>query len=128
MSRFACYRRNIFIADLQSCEGVICNAGFNVPSEAIHFGKKILVKPLKGQYEQESNAQALLELNLGSVMHKLDHNALSTWLNKKSPAPLPYPNVAGAISNWLLEGNMKDPTPLVKSLWKNTPYALTVSV
>jgi uncharacterized protein (TIGR00661 family) len=41
---------------LASCGGVIANAGFEMASECLHLNKKMLLKPLKGQCEQLSNA------------------------------------------------------------------------
>lgn len=48
-----------FIESLSTCEGILCNSGFETPSEALFLGKKILSIPMKGQYEQECNAAAL---------------------------------------------------------------------
>lgn len=45
--------------DLTDCSGVIANAGFARSSESLYLGKKLLVKPLEGQLEQESNGLAL---------------------------------------------------------------------
>ena len=51
-----CWYKNIFLhplskqaftTNLKSCGGVICNSGFELVSEALHLGKKILVKPVK---------------------------------------------------------------------------------
>jgi uncharacterized protein (TIGR00661 family) len=49
--KFCRLSRETFKEDLASCNGVISNAGFELSSEAIHLGKKILVKPLAGQIE-----------------------------------------------------------------------------
>jgi uncharacterized protein (TIGR00661 family) len=46
------YSREGFQRHLASCCGVITSAGFELSSEAIHLGKKLLVTPLKGQMEQ----------------------------------------------------------------------------
>ena len=45
---------NEFHSDLEVAEGVISNAGFELASECITLGKKMLVKPLAGQFEQQS--------------------------------------------------------------------------
>ena len=39
--------------------GVITGAGFETPAEVLHLGKRLLVIPIKGQYEQLCNAAAL---------------------------------------------------------------------
>lgn len=44
---------------LHQCSGVITSGGFELPSEALALGKKLLMKPLAGQFEQVSNAATL---------------------------------------------------------------------
>ena len=51
-----------FQQDLHRCEGVICSAGFELPSEAIQLGKKLLVQPVAGQMEQQQRASVALRL------------------------------------------------------------------
>lgn len=50
----------VFHEQLMNCSGVISNAGFELSSEALSYGKKLLIKPLAGQYEQLCNALALM--------------------------------------------------------------------
>src|SRR5690606_38174368 len=59
-----------FISSFTSCEGIICAAGFETPAEALFLNKKLLVVPMKGQYEQLCNAAALKQLGV-PVMKKL---------------------------------------------------------
>jgi uncharacterized protein (TIGR00661 family) len=56
-----------FLASMASCRGVLCNAGFDRPAEALHLGKKLLVIPAAGQYDQQCNAAALATLNVPSL-------------------------------------------------------------
>jgi len=42
--------------------GVFCGAGFETPAEAMFLKKKLMVIPMKGQYEQQCNAAALEEI------------------------------------------------------------------
>lgn len=51
-----------FERSLADCNGIICGAGFETPAEAIYLKKKVLVIPMKNQYEQYFNAKALEEL------------------------------------------------------------------
>ena len=53
-----------FVKSFSTCEGILCNAGFETPSEAIYMGKKMLVVPMKRQYEQQCNAEALKRLGV----------------------------------------------------------------
>ncbi len=114
--------RTGFQNDLADCNGVISNAGFELASEAIHLGKKVLVKPLKGQMEQLSNALALEQLSLGMEMQSLDSVKLRQWLDNFEGKQVIYPNVPEAIVDWLLNHDMaavteKDIDTLSKSLW-----------
>ncbi|BFM07166.1 MJ1255/VC2487 family glycosyltransferase [Halioxenophilus aromaticivorans] len=117
--------RDGFQRDLATASGVICNAGFELASEALELGKKLLVKPLFGQMEQLSNAQALKELQLGSVMQKLDASVVEDWLANQPNVKIHYPNVAGAIVNWLLNGEWTDATrlELCQMLWSGVHTA-----
>lgn len=116
--------REGFKHDLATSAGVICNAGFELSSEAIQLGKKLLIKPLHGQMEQLSNAEALEALGLGVSMDSLDQNAVRYWLENCTGKQVTYPNVAKAIAQWVsqkkwLEGEAAR-TELVDALWRNT--------
>ncbi|HEX6180262.1 MAG TPA: glycosyltransferase family protein [Chitinophagaceae bacterium] len=60
------------------CSALICGAGFETPAEALHLGKKMMVIPIKGQYEQCCNAAALERLGVKSIAG-LDINFRSTF-------------------------------------------------
>src|SRR5690606_36108363 len=45
-----------FIHSMASSAGVLCGAGFETPAEALFMNKKLLVIPMKNQYEQHLNA------------------------------------------------------------------------
>jgi uncharacterized protein (TIGR00661 family) len=111
--------RERFQKDLADCSGVISNAGFGLSSEAIQCGKKLLVKPLKGQLEQLSNAKALQQLNIGDVIHRYDNKHLHSWLEKDNPQPVTYPDVAKALVNWIKAECKEDPTDLATRLWRH---------
>lgn len=114
------FSREGFQRDLHHCEGVICNAGFELSSEAIHLGKKLLVLPVAGQMEQQSNALALSQLGYGSVTPALTEGALTRWLPLPRPQPVTYPNVARALAEWLVAG-AEDFNRLHASLWHAIP-------
>lgn len=115
------FSREGFQMDLHQCEGVICSAGFELPSEAIHLGKKILVQPVAGQMEQKSNALALDQLGYGQVAKRFDVETLGKWLPLKAPAkPRDYPDVAKALVNWLMAGGGEDISTLQQQLWRET--------
>ncbi len=115
--------REGFKQDLATSSGVISNAGFELASEAIQLGKKLLVKPLVGQMEQQSNAKALEALGLGMCMNTLDSDILATWLTEFSPKAIRYPNVAKSIVQWISAGNWHDKKALIEELWLNTEFS-----
>jgi uncharacterized protein (TIGR00661 family) len=60
-----------FLESFESSIGVITSAGFETSAEAIFLGKKLMVVPIKNQYEQLCNAEALNMLGV-PVAHHLD--------------------------------------------------------
>ena len=115
------FSREGFQMDLHKCEGVICSAGFELPSEAIHLGKKLLVQPVAGQMEQKSNALALEKLGYGHAAKKFDIETLGKWLPLKPPAsPRHYPDVAKALVNWLMNSGGENIHTLQQQLWKES--------
>lgn len=95
-----------FQADLHDCAAVICNAGFELSSECLSLGKRLLVKPQGRQMEQASNALALRQLGYGAVIEKLDAEIIRDWLAHDTPVPRMYvPDVAKAITRWLEAGD-----------------------
>lgn len=109
-----------FKQDLYRSSGVICNAGFELASEALHLGKRLLVKPLHGQMEQYSNALALEQLDLGSRMPDLSVEAIRAWLDNPAAPQCHYPDVAKAIVQWLISENRDSVPELSRQLWRET--------
>lgn len=112
-----------FHIDLADCNGVISNAGFELASECLQLGKKSLIKPLKNQFEQESNAVGLEALKRATIIESLDKKVLEQWLNQTSPAAINYPNVAASLAAWLKSqiensDNTQTLESLANELWK----------
>ncbi len=113
--------RNAFLDDLFECEGVISNAGFELPSEAIHLGKKLLLKAVAGQLEQCSNALAIEKLGFGMTMKDFNPAIIEKWLNEFKTDGCIYPDdTVARICDWLEAGNLNDISSLSKSLWNQT--------
>ena len=111
--------RQGFVDALADCAGVMCNSGFSLISEALHLGRKILTKPVSGQVEQKANALALRHLGLGSVMHRLDRDAVREWLRLDPPEPRNYPEVLPRIAEWIHSGSWDRPDQLAERLWSS---------
>lgn len=114
-----------FHRDLLDCFGVISNAGFELSSECLALGKKLLIKPLLGQYEQLCNALALQALNRGTVIESLDQQVLARWLQLPGHEQIHYPDVASAIARWITSGREMSLEELAMSLWEDCyfPFA-----
>jgi uncharacterized protein (TIGR00661 family) len=111
------FSREGFKGHLAGCGGVIGNAGFELASEAITLGKKLLVKPLLGQFEQLSNVAALQLLAVADNMSSLDPKVLTRWLRAPQPEPIAYPQVGDSLVDWLEQGNWHRPESLCRELW-----------
>jgi len=109
--------RHEFQKDFSDCAGVITNAGFELPSESLHMGKKLLVKPLHGQVEQLCNALALAELGLADVMHDLDTAKIESWLAKESAHLIRFPDVPAAVVDWLMQGKLEVDQSWIEEIW-----------
>ncbi len=114
--------RSGFLQALVESAGVITNAGFELASEALQLGKKILVKPLRGQMEQLSNARALCLLGLGGVMKRLDRRAVEDFLARPAGVRVRYPDMAERIARWISEGNWEETGGLVRRAWEDTVF------
>ncbi len=111
--------RQRFPEAIAGCGGIIANSGFELPSEALHLGKKLLVKPLLGQFEQASNALALQQLGLALTMNQLDGASVACFLALPAAAPRPWRDVAAALAGWLANGrDDRQVRALGQQLWQ----------
>ena len=108
-----------FHQQLKNCAGVISNAGFELSSEALSYGKKLLIKPLSGQYEQLCNIIALKAIGRATSMDQLDQKILAEWLEQPAVEPIAYPEVAPPLADWILNPKRPDIRTLSKSIWAN---------
>ncbi|MDB5014744.1 MAG: glycosyl transferase, partial [Daejeonella sp.] len=83
-----------FIKSMASSSGVLCGAGFETPAEALFLGKKLLVIPMKNQFEQHLNAAALKQMGVPVIKNlKPKHDlVLSTWLERGSILKVNFPD------------------------------------
>jgi uncharacterized protein (TIGR00661 family) len=110
--------REGFKKDLYDCIGIISNAGFELASEALHLGKKILVKPLHSQMEQISNAAALKTLGFGHSMSNLDHEITDHWLHSANAVKVSYPNTASILVKWFQQGMPEMTSDFIEGIWQ----------
>jgi uncharacterized protein (TIGR00661 family) len=117
------FSREGFLKDLKTCNGVISNAGFELLSEALYLGKKLLAKPLAGQMEQASNAFVISMLNLGMIMKKLEPGAIEQFLAAPVIEAMRYPNVARMVAEWIESGSWEDVEGLSRSAWNDIKFS-----
>lgn len=111
-----------FQKELHQCHGIIANGGFELPSEALSLGKKLLLKPLSGQFEQESNVATLEHLGLAYSMDYLDPSAVRNWLDAGQAENVRYPDVAVQLVDWIEKGHWHSTEKLRKTLWEQVDF------
>lgn len=93
-----------FIESMASGSGVLCGAGFETPSEALYLQKKLLVIPMKSQYEQHLNAESLKEMGV-PVLNSLGQASvkeLKKWVAQKQHLSVFFPDETQAILEELI--------------------------
>lgn len=110
--------REQFKWQFERVTGVIANAGFGTSSEALMAGKKLLIKPLKGQFEQYANAYYLDAKQLAHVSLELQAGEIKQWLEADMRHQLAWPEVAPALASWLSTPNRVDISQFCASLWQ----------
>jgi len=106
-----------FKEDLIQCSGLITNAGFQLPSEALFLGKPMLCKPLNGQPEQEHNAKILKQLGYATVCKKIDIDSIQSWVKNKINVKIPFKNPIDLIIN-IIENPTMNFSDKVMELWE----------
>jgi uncharacterized protein (TIGR00661 family) len=102
----------LFLKSIATSKGVLCNAGFGTVSEALFLKKKLMVIPMKKQYEQSCNAAMLKEMGV-PVIKKLNMDNISKirkWLVDDAIVEVDYPDNTEEIITTIIEnhaGNKK---------------------
>ncbi|MBC6491863.1 glycosyltransferase family protein [Flavihumibacter stibioxidans] len=98
-------QQRLFNESMIRSYGVITGAGFETPAEVMHLGKKLMVIPIKGQYEQYCNAAALAELGIKVVNHIDAHfsNVFLDWIGGENIPSIRYENNIPEILGYLMD-------------------------
>jgi uncharacterized protein (TIGR00661 family) len=92
-------------ASLASCTGLLTGGGFEGPAEALFLGKKLLVVPMKFQYEQQCNAFALKKFGIpviwGSNKNWLP--ILKQWIDHGRVIHVDYPDETASVIDRLVK-------------------------
>ena len=81
----------LFTKSLESCTGVLCGAGFELPAESLYLKKKLFVIPIKGQYEQLCNCEALKNIGVDYAF-ELDKVKIQKWVDQTKIIEVDFPD------------------------------------
>lgn len=99
-----------FVESVRSCTGMLCNAGFETPAETLFMGKKLLVIPMKGQYEQQCNAFALKQLGVPVIKKFRNKNLdkIRSWIESEYKTKIDYPDITKEMISRIFETHVQD--------------------
>ena len=105
-----------FIDSMITCTGMLCGGGFETPAEILYLKKKLMVIPMKGQYEQQCNAAALQTMGVPVIKSLKEKHLekIKTWTNSTLIISVNYPNITEKIVNDIIKKHAtgKDPAPI----------------
>jgi uncharacterized protein (TIGR00661 family) len=95
----------MFTQSLIDCHGIITGGGFETPAEALYLGKRVMVMPIHGQYEQWCNAAALQEWNVPVLDNLTTRTGVSIhrWYFNDAPVEKPVFNENAQIIRWMMD-------------------------
>jgi uncharacterized protein (TIGR00661 family) len=94
-----------FNKSLASCAGLLTGGGFEGPAEALFLQKKVMMIPMRGQYEQQCNALAASKLGV-PVVYEIDDQFvyhLNNWLSSGKKIQVDFPNETARIIDTLVK-------------------------
>jgi uncharacterized protein (TIGR00661 family) len=80
-----------YLKYFENCDGILCNAGFETPAEALFMDKKLFVIPIHNQYEQECNACALDKMGIPNSK-VLKTEEIKNWVASDFHLKVYYPD------------------------------------
>ncbi|MEJ7693528.1 glycosyltransferase family protein [Daejeonella sp.] len=99
-----------FIKSMAGSAGVLCGAGFETPAEALFMKKKLLVIPMRNQYEQQLNAAALKDMGvpvIKSLKSKYDM-VIANWIENARTVEVDYPNITSEIVDRIVHNHIEN--------------------
>lgn len=116
----------LFIKSLVECTGVLCGAGFETPAEAMFLKKKLMVIPMKGQYEQQCNAAALKKMGVPVIksLKSKQVDKIKSWIDFSRNVSVEYPDITEKLITDIISlANSPNAEPIKLALGKK-PYSL----
>jgi uncharacterized protein (TIGR00661 family) len=93
-----------FIKSMAASEGVLSGAGFQTPAEVLFLNKKLMVVPMRGQYEQQCNAAALEKLGV-PILKNLKFRQvekIKKWIENETVLSISFPDETQELVNTVL--------------------------
>jgi uncharacterized protein (TIGR00661 family) len=114
-----------FAKSMASAEGVFCGAGFETPAEALFLGKKLLVLPMKSQFEQHINAAGLKDMGVPVLKSLKKKHALliQNWVDNFKPIQVNFPDQ----TQFIVEEIVKKYQPVSKTIPNQSYSPNTIS-
>jgi uncharacterized protein (TIGR00661 family) len=94
-----------FNKSLAGCEGLLTGGGFEGPAEALFLQKKVMMIPMRGQYEQQCNALAASKLGV-PVINNIDDQFvyhLNNWIGSDNKIKVDFPDETARIVDDLVK-------------------------
>jgi uncharacterized protein (TIGR00661 family) len=94
-----------FLESMASSNGVLCNAGFGTPTEAIYLNKPLAIIPMQNQFEQQCNALALEKMGATRLKHLATKELykLKAWVEQGTAMKVHYPDQITTIVNQVMQ-------------------------
>jgi uncharacterized protein (TIGR00661 family) len=96
-----------FVKSMAACNGLLTNAGFESPAEAMYLEKKVFVIPINRQYEQLCNAAALKNIGV-PVSYQFNQKTidkLKHWIYNGQVPKVYYPDITSKMIEKMLTNN-----------------------
>lgn len=103
-----------FNNSLANCEGLLTGGGFEGPAEALFLQKKVLMIPMKNQYEQQCNALAASKIGV-PVITEIDDQFIyhiNNWLYDDKRIQVNFPDETAQIIDNMVKQYAK-PQPVL---------------
>jgi uncharacterized protein (TIGR00661 family) len=98
-------RNDDYLSSLERCDGLISGGGFEAPAEALFLGKRLMVIPMRDQFEQKCNAEALKPYGI-PVLDAIEADfadRIRTWNAQGQAVHIAYPDHAADIIAHVVE-------------------------
>ncbi len=99
-----------FIKSMARSAGVLCGAGFETPAEALYMKKKLLVIPMRNQFEQQLNAAALKNMGVPVIKNLKQRYdmVIASWLENETTVEVNYPDITGEVIDRIIYNHVNN--------------------